>query len=159
MFYDNLNTIQSSFPCVFNILNHIPSERIDVAASAVYYKKDDFIVIDLVSKNGQNATMNIYLGIGSSAGRYSIYVEESAMIHNYEKFENVNDFCKELAHFLKSPVKKRMVFVRDELIYTDFYFRGSERKLDLFFRGYKKNKSVWFWQKKKTDIQFRDAWI
>jgi hypothetical protein len=121
MFNSILKDISYTFENQFDFrtIKGIPKEKIDEKRSSITIS-DDFLIINIVSMFDRCCPFNIYYGINNAMGRYSILINNKAIIYNYEEFLPL-DFEEELSIFLTNIVTAIITkTARDKILYIDY---------------------------------------
>lgn len=163
MFYEDLNKIENKYQSLFrlNVIHDIKKEKVDLSVSRALIN-DDFVIIKLRNKDDEYCPVDIYLGINKSFNRYGLYLNEKAIVYNYEKFEDYKAFENELYYFLSSPIQAEIVTDKNgNKIYSDYNVPAKNGKGPLSFREY--HNKIWtnFFGLKKTTKKTKNysAWL
>lgn len=158
MFFDELNKAESIYKHLFNfkVIHDIARNKINLSESTIT-SNDDFLIIRIKAINDNLCPVEIYLGVNKSKNHYGIYLNEKAIIYNYEEFESFEEFEKELYYFLSSPVQAVLVTDKnDEKIYSDYTVPAKDNKTPFSFREYYKDNWTNFLGLKKTKKQVKN---
>lgn len=142
MFFNEIESIKRNIQTEVDLrfIQNISQDRIDPLISRVIVN-NDFVIVKLRSNKNQFCPIDIYFGINDSKGYYGIYLNEKAIVYNYEKFDSSEAFEKEVFYFLSFPIKAD--FVTDKsgsITYIDYTILNNN-KVPLCFREYG-NKSL-----------------
>lgn len=163
MFYDDLSKAEDSHRPLFNlkVIHDIQKEKIDLSTSKVL-SNNDFVIIKLRNSNEEFCPIDIYLGINKSRNHYGIYLNDKAIVYNYEEFEDYKAFENELYYFLSSRIQAEIVTDKNgSKIYSDYNIPAKDGKVPLSFREYhNKNWTNFFGLKKtKKAIKNYSPWL
>ena len=125
-----------------------------------FYQKDDFIIIELFSKEDKSCPFLFDFGIKKNINQFRFYLNQSAPIIEVE-LTNITlaQTIETVIELLRSDILEELTFVNNKLRLAKYkysYLIYRERKLVPHITI---KKMIWFWQRKQIKYNKYKPWI